>query len=82
MTQPGVDGNAFKTSFGGVYYDYLQYFLCKQSREIKYRHANIQKKQLDVKQRTLMMFCKKKIKIKKVNEPKKQQHFFTRGLIN
>lgn len=44
MTQPGVDRNAFKTSFGAVYYDYLQYFLCKQSREIKYRHANIQKK--------------------------------------
>lgn len=71
MTQPRVDRNAFKTSFRAVYYDYLQYFLCKQSREIKYRHANIQKKQLDVKQRTLMMFCKKK-----------KKRIFTRGLIN
>lgn len=33
MTQPGVDGNAFKTSFGGVYYDYLQYFLCNKAEQ-------------------------------------------------
>lgn len=25
MTQPGVDRNAFKTSFGAVYYDYTFY---------------------------------------------------------